>query len=172
VRGGSGCFVTGATDTMPPPFTDGGPSPFEVVHARVVVEGETARLAAENATPEDVISLEETVTMLRADIASGGDTRQTDRLFHVKLAEVAGNSVLTGIVADLWGYMTAPVFEGLGANSGLRDTDSTTVIEHMRVIEAVAARNARGAQDAMAAHLDRVRKILLEGDAGEGPGDF
>lgn len=171
VRGGSGCFVIGAPSTMPPAFTDGGPSPFEVIHARSVIEGETARLAAEKATPEDVSNLEETIAMMRADIASGRDTRETDRLFHVRLAEIAGNSVLAGIVGDLWDHMTAPVFDRLGANSGLRDTDTMTVTEHVRIIEAVRARDVQGARDAMAVHLERVRNTLLEGAVGEGLGE-
>ena len=171
VRGGSGCFVIGAPSTMPPAFADGGPSPFEVIHARGVIEGETARLAAEKAAPDDIASLEETVAMMRADIASGRDTRETDRLFHIRLAEIAGNSVLAGIVGDLWAHMTAPVFDRLGVNSGLRDTDSLTVTEHMRIIEAVASRDVHGARDAMAVHLERVRNILLEGAAGGGSGE-
>ncbi len=171
VRGGSGCFVIGAPNTMPPAFEDGGASPFEVIHARSVIECEIAPLAAEQAAPEDVDHLKETVTMMRADIASGRDTRETDRLFHIRLAEIAGNSVLTGIVSDLWSHMTAPVFNRLGANSGLRDTDNTTVIEHMRIIETVAARDVRGARDAMAVHLERVRNTLLEGAAGKEPGE-
>jgi DNA-binding FadR family transcriptional regulator len=170
VRGGSGCFVIGAPNTIPA-FADGGPSPFEVIHARSVIEGETARLAAEQAVPENVSYLQETVTTMRADIASGRDTRETDRLFHIRLAEIAGNSVLAGIVGDLWSHMTAPVFSRLGANSGLRDTDTTTVIEHIRIIEAVAAQNGQGARDAMATHLERVRNILLEGAAGKDPGE-
>ena len=71
--------------------------------------------------------------------------------------------MLAGIVGDLWNHMTAPVFSRLGAHSGLRDTDTITVSEHMRIIEAVAAKDAEGARGAMAVHLERVRKVLLEG---------
>jgi DNA-binding FadR family transcriptional regulator len=168
VRGGSGCFVIGAPSTTQPPFADGGPSPFEVIHARAVIEHETAGLAAERATPADIASLGETVAMMRADIAAGRDTREADRLFHIRLAEIAGNSVLAGIVGDLWANMTAPVFNQLGLHSGLRDTDSLTVTEHIRIIEAVEAGNAEAARAAMAGHLGRVREVLLEGATEEG----
>jgi len=167
VRGGSGCFVIAAPSTLQPPFPDGGPSPFEVVDARSVVEHETVGLAAEKATPEDIAFLNETVATMRADIAAGRDTRDTDRAFHIRLAEMAGNAVLAGIVGDLWGHMTAPVFNQMGVHSGLRETDTTTITEHMRIIEAVAAQDAQGARDAMAAHLARVRTVLLEGATGE-----
>lgn len=171
VRGGSGCFVTATPDTLLPKFADGGPSPFEVIHARSVIEGEIAALAAGKATPEAVAGLQETIAMMRADIATGRDTRETDKLFHVRLAEMSGNSVLAGIVGDLWSHMTAPVFSRLGAHSGLRDTDTITVSEHMRIIDAVAAQDAEGARAAMAVHLERVRKVLLEGAGGERQGD-
>jgi DNA-binding FadR family transcriptional regulator len=167
VRGGSGCFVIAAPAASQPPFADGGPSPFEVIHARGVVEHETVGLAAEKAMPEDVAFLHETVATMRADIAAGRDTRDTDRAFHIRLAEMAGNAVLAGIVGDLWGHMTAPVFNQMGVHSGLRETDTTTITEHMRIIEAVAAQDAQGAQGAMAAHLARVRTVLLEGATGE-----
>jgi DNA-binding FadR family transcriptional regulator len=166
VRGGSGCFVIGAPNAMPPAIVDGGPSPFEVIHARGVIEEEIAGLAAEREAPEDIAYLEETVAVMRDDIAAGRDTRETDRLFHLRLAEMAGNSVLTGILGDLWSYMAAPVFSKLGDNSGLRDTDSVTVIEHMKIIEAVAARDVPGARSAMAQHIQRVRNVLLEGTGG------
>ena len=168
VRGGSGCFVIGAPNATPPAILDGGPSLFEVIHARGLIEEEIAGLAAENAAPDAISDLEETLTAMRADIASGRDTRETDRLFHTRLAEMAGNSVLAGILDDLWGYMAAPVFSRLGANSGLRDTDSMTIIEHMKIIEAVAARDVPGARAAMARHIERVRKVLLEGTGGDG----
>jgi DNA-binding FadR family transcriptional regulator len=167
VRGGAGCFITAAPDTIQPPFADGGPSPFEVIHARGVIEDETVSLAAEKATPDDVSYLNETVTMMRGDIAAGRDTRGADRLFHIRLAEVASNAVLAGIVDDLWSHMTAPVFNQMGVHSGLRDTDSTTIAEHMRIIEAVAARDREAARKAMAAHLGRVRDVLLEGQTEE-----
>lgn len=171
VRGGSGCFVTATPDTLLPDFSDGGPSPFEVIHARSVIEGEIAALAAERASAEAVAGLEETIATMRADIAAGRDTRETDKLFHIRLAEMSGNSVLTGIVGDLWSHMTAPVFNRLGAHSGLRDTDNITVMEHMRIIEAVAAQDVQGARGAMAVHLERVRKVLLEGAGNERQAD-
>lgn len=165
VRGGSGCFVVANPNTIPPFFADGGPSPFEVIHARSVIEGEIAGLAAEKAAPEDIASLTDTVAIMRADIASGRDTRETDALFHIRLAEITDNSVLAGIVGDLWSHMTMPVFSKLWANSGLRDTDSMTVIEHIRIIDAVGARDIPRAQGAMAEHLERVRNVLLDGAA-------
>ena len=168
VRGGSGCFVIGAPNTLQPPFADGGPSPFEVIDARGVIEHETAGLAAEKAGAEELASLNETIAMMRADIAAGRDTREADRLFHIRLAEIAGNTVLAGIVGDLWSHMTAPVFNQLGVHSGLRDTDNITVAEHMRIIEAIAARDVQGARAAMGEHLARVRGVLLGGASGEG----
>ena len=163
VRGGSGCFVVAAPDTVPPAFTDGGPGPFEVIDARSLIEGEIVALAAEKAAPEDVSYLHQTVAMMRADIASGRDTRETDRLFHIHLAEMTGNSVLAGVVGDLWTLMTLPIFNRLWENSGLRRTDSTTIAEHIQIIEAVAARDIRRARQAMIDHLERVRNVLLEG---------
>jgi DNA-binding FadR family transcriptional regulator len=167
VRGGAGCFVIGAPGATQPPFADGGPSPFEVLHARRVVEHETVGQAAERADLDDIAALTETITLMRADIAEGRDTRDTDRLFHVRVAEIAGNAVLTGIVGDLWAQMTAPVFNQLGVHSGLRDTDNLTVTEHIRIIDAVAAHDVHGARSAMAEHLGRVSSVLLEGINGD-----
>lgn len=165
VRGGSGCFVIAAPDMLPAAFTDGGPSPFEVVEARTLIETGIAAMAAGKAAPGDVAGLDETIAMMRDDIAFGRDTRETDRLFHIRLAEMAGNSVLAGIIGDLWSHMTGPVFDRLGANSGLRDTHTTTITEHMRIIDAVRVGDASAAREAMAAHLERVRNTLLEGAA-------
>jgi DNA-binding FadR family transcriptional regulator len=167
VRGGAGCFVIGAPEATRPPFADGGASPFEVIEARKVVEGETVAQAASKADAGGVAALRETVATMRADIAAGRDTRETDRLFHMRIAEIAGNAVLAGIVGDLWAHMTAPVFSQLGVHSGLRDTDIQTVTEHLRIIDAIATHDVEGARGAMAAHLGRVSSVLLEGVNGE-----
>jgi DNA-binding GntR family transcriptional regulator len=41
----------------------------------------------------------------------------------------------------------------------------------MRIIDAVVAQDAEGARGAMAVHLERVRKVLLEGAEGERQGE-
>jgi DNA-binding FadR family transcriptional regulator len=165
VRGGSGCFVIAAPGTVSPPLADGGPSPFEIIQARTIIETDIAALAAGNSSPDAVAGLDETIAMMRADHAGARDSRDTDRLFHIRLAEMAGNSVLAGIVSDLWDHMTAPVFSRLGVNSGLKNTDTQTIAEHIRIIDAVRAGDPQAAREAMAAHLERVRNVMLEGSA-------
>jgi DNA-binding FadR family transcriptional regulator len=152
---------------LPAAISDGGPSPFEIIEARKIIETDIAAMAAKNAVPEALSGLNETIAMMRADVAAGRDTRGTDRLFHIRLAEMAGNAVLTGIVTDLWGHMTAPVFNRLGVNSGLTKTDTTTIAEHIRIIDAIRASDAPAARQAMAEHLGRVRSTMLEGSAGD-----
>lgn len=165
VRGGAGCFVAATPDMARPSLADGGPSPFEIIQARTIIETDVAAIAAGNATADAVARLDETIAMMRADEAAGRDSRGTDRLFHVRLAEMAGNSVLTAIVSELWEHMTAPVFNRLGVNSGLRDTDTQTIAEHIRIIDAVRGGEPEAAREAMAAHLERVRTVMLEGSA-------
>jgi len=140
-------------------------NPFDVIGARQMLEGEIAFAAAGNVTPAGLRGLTEAIEQMRADIGDGRDTRPSDRLFHVRVAEVTGNSVLSGLVDGLWAHMLAPMFDVLGRHADLREKDRMTVADHERIVEALARGDPVAAREAMRAHLAHVEDILMR----EGP---
>jgi DNA-binding FadR family transcriptional regulator len=175
VRVGAGAFVTdkaGANGVNGRLFEGVGSSPLELIAARRTIEPEVAALAAQLATPEEIAAIAETVTM----IAAAPDTaahRAADHKFHLRIGLASHNNILTTIVDECWAEMYSPMFERMGAITGLIITRcspqqrDTTVAEHEAVYRAIAAHDPDAARAAMDAHLAGVEAILVGGDAAE-----
>jgi DNA-binding FadR family transcriptional regulator len=174
VRVGAGAFITekatnGANHRL---FEGVGSSPLELIAARRTIEPEVAALAAQLATAEEIAAIAETVAM----IAAAQDTpahRAADHEFHVRIGHASHNNILTTIVDECWAEMYSPMFERMGAITGLivsrcsPQQRDVTVAEHEAVYQAIAARDPAAARAAMDAHLVGVEAILVGGDAAE-----
>jgi len=170
VRTGSGVYV------RPPPFTDDasggfdaqtrfdvGPSPFELLGARVLIEPEIAALAARQATHEAIDAIAATIWSLveaHYHLAS----LDADQQFHSLIASATGNSVVVTIVQNLWANMSSPVFEALSARTGLTDTDKMTIADHEDILKHITAHEPERARAAMCQHLKHVEAILASSD--------
>jgi len=125
-------------------------------HARHVIESETTALVARldgTARIEALARLEahlEEETNARA----GGQTGKVIRLsgeFHRLLAELAGNPVLTAIIADLvWRTALA-----LATHAGHEDTNCSPA-EHPMIVAAIRTSDAARAVALMTEHLHHV----------------
>jgi DNA-binding FadR family transcriptional regulator len=167
VRGGAGAFVQSArpaANNALAALPDPGPSPFDLIAARQMLEGEIAFSAAGNVTDEDLQALGEAIDLMRVDVAAGRDSRPSDRVFHLRVAAVTRNAVLTNLVDGLWAHMLDPMFDVLGHHTGLRSNDHMTVDDHELIVQALARRDATAAREAMRAHLAHVEQILLRED--------
>jgi DNA-binding FadR family transcriptional regulator len=175
VRVGAGAFITekaqtnGANHRL---FEGVGSSPVELIAARRTIEPEVAALAAQLATAEEIAAIAETVAM----IAAAQDTtahRAADHKFHVRIGHASHNNILTTIVDECWAEMYSPMFERMGAVTGLivsrcsPQQRDVTVAEHEAVYRAIAARDPAAARAAMDAHLIGVEAILVGGDVAE-----
>jgi len=89
----------------------------------------------------------------------------------VRIGLGSHNAVLTAIVDECWADMYSPMFERMGAITGLIASRCSpqqrdkTVEEHGEVYRAIAAHDPAAARAAMDHHLAGVERILHEGDA-------
>ncbi len=171
VRTGAGIFVLEAK--APTAVTlietkDPGPSAFELIQARRVIEGETAAIAAESCTSEDLKGLWAAIEKMETDIESGNQSvsnrEDGDLLFHSRIAAISRNSVLISIVDQLWAGKRRPLFKGVAAHAHLRENARRAVGDHKLVYERIEARDSQGARTAMQSHLDQVREVLLQAE--------
>src|SRR5450830_1588584 len=109
IRMGSGVYVCARALRRPALSIPMGESPAELMQARGVVEGSVIVLACVNATPEGLARVRESIEGMRADIAAGRDVLAHDREFHVRIAEMAGNSVLTALISTLFDERQRPL---------------------------------------------------------------
>jgi DNA-binding FadR family transcriptional regulator len=164
VRGGAGAFVKNARQGALAALPDQGPSPFDLIAARKLLEGEIAFVAATAIQPDDLKRLELSIEEMRADIDAGRDSRTADRVFHVRLAEATRNAVLAHLVDGMWMHMLTPIFDHLGKHANLSGNDRMTVDDHAEIVDALKRRDGEAARRAMREHLSHVEKILLQGD--------
>ena len=133
---------------------------------RLALESLSARLAAQRATPDDLVVLE-ALRQEQADTPVEDNRRlfDVDHKFHQAVAQAAGNKYLAetlerffGLSQRLW-YLVLPHLGFL----------PSAVEEHLELVEAIKARDAERAERIMRAHVqefyDKVREIIATGES-------
>ncbi len=159
IRTGSGTYVRDHA-RLSIPVMDAGPGPFELLHARLLIEGEVAAEAAVRATDSDLAAIEGTLHDMERIMAAGAHAREADQAFHVAIANVAGNSVLADLVARLWQGMFSPIFHKLSDLTGHMANQERTLAEHKAIFAALLTHDPVGARAAMRRHLKTVETVL------------
>lgn len=157
VRTGAGVFVLeprrAREKTRKVPKNEWGP--LEILRARRVIEGEIASLAAHHAKRKDIEAIGDAIGMMREDTERGVAPTLGDRAFHTAIAEAAGNAVLVDTVRTFWDARRGPLFERLGDYFENVPSWRTAIGEHEAILDAIRARDAAAARDAMHAHMDK-----------------
>jgi DNA-binding FadR family transcriptional regulator len=163
IRSGSGAYVREAVNPMSL-VLDSGPGPFELLRARILIEGEVAADAALYASAGDITKIEKTLQQMRKLVQAKTNAQVSDRQFHVAIGEAAKNSVLTSIVDGLWAGMFAPMYHRLSQRAGLDQHQAAALEDHEEIFAAIAARNPNEARRAMRRHLHHVEEHLTSDD--------
>ena len=130
-------------------------NPVEVVEVRMAIEPALARLAAVRASPLDLARIQ------KAAIAAEGDSGANDLAFHKAIAAGARNNLAAGL------YL---LLREIGRDARLKLGRNAPVCpkrlaqrnaEHRAIAEAIAARDADGAERAMRVHLTNVQRLIL-----------
>ncbi|OZI39731.1 GntR family transcriptional regulator [Bordetella genomosp. 5] len=151
VRMGSGIYVKRSTERAGDSLV--AESPLETIRARQMVEGELAAEAARLIAPGAVAGLRDAVALMQDEADSGNVPIRGDRLFHVRVAEMAHNSVLVRVVGELFDERHNPISMKLGDYFENPASWAAAITEHRRVIDAIARGDAAGAREAMRHHL-------------------
>jgi DNA-binding FadR family transcriptional regulator len=134
--------------------------PQEVMRARIALEPEITRLAALNATEEELSRLRNTNARCRA-AETWRQYEAWDALLHHQLANASHNILLIGLL-DILNAVRRTVTWGRLRNSPERPpADHHSFAEHDRIIAAIAARDLDEAEAAMRAHLESVARNLV-----------
>ncbi|ESQ92878.1 FadR/GntR family transcriptional regulator [Asticcacaulis benevestitus] len=133
---------------------------FELVEARILIEGDAAGLAAEAASADDVDTLNDYVLHMESTDPDVCET--ADRNFHIHIASMTHNGALIAAIELLWDLRkksplaTQIMSRARGGGLGAR------ILEHKNIISALKARNPSAARQAMREHLEGVREYLLD----------
>jgi len=165
VRMGSGIYVCDRNreqnaDTAQQDQDKDPPGPLELLRARALVEGEVAALAAGMANRTQIAGLEEAVRQMEAEAAGGAVPLHGDRLFHLRLARITGNSTLVRVVAELFDQRSNPLSSRLGEHLEHSASWRAAVREHRQVILALQCRDPAAARKAMQRHMAQSHRRL------------
>jgi len=163
IRSGSGIYVLLPQERPDRLTRSMGESPSELMDARAAIEGTVVILACARMTGEGLDTLQETIAAMRADIAKGRDPVEQDRLFHLTLAGLSGNSVLLRIVRDLFDERHSPISSHLSIRFDSRETWRAALAEHEAIFAALEASDPLMGQAAMRIHLDASKKRWVGG---------
>lgn len=159
-RAGSGTYVTYA-DSAETGSVIETTRPLELVDARFAIEPHMCRLAVLHATELDLARTEG----FMAEMESVTDARQfadLDERFHLALADAAHNPMIKWMMQkthEVRSHSQWARMRTLTLNRPIIDTYNR---QHRQIVDAIRARDAEGARDAMRTHLDTARRSLVE----------
>lgn len=155
VRVGSGIYVGQGARGEP---IGGDSGPFEVIRARLMIEGECAALAAKHGTAAQLRAIRQAHAGLQREAKRHHNPLGADRAFHVRIAEATGNSALVLVVQTLWDQRVGPLYRALETKLEYPAMAADTLREHADVLRAILARDAPAARAAMRRHMDMTQR--------------
>ena len=171
VRVGSGVFVSALRKLPAAPRLEvgegegEGEGPFELIRARWVVEGETAAIAAEEASIADQDEMHRAVEDLRKS-KSPRDSEAADRRLHVAIGSATRNGPLGQLVQLLWDQGRGALWRQMEHHFSTPALQAETIRDHELVVAAIEARSPAKARKSMHEHLTRVHREFARGFTG------
>ena len=160
IRQGSGIYVVEPRAGARGEMEDLDVGAFELLEARIIIEGGAAAVAATEASAADVARLAGLLDEMERSAAPQSEA--LDREFHLELARLTRNGPLLDAIETLWDLRTksklARMIERRAHGGGRLQRDE----EHRAILDALTRRDPAGARAAMQSHLEKVRDFLLE----------
>lgn len=161
IRRGSGTFVCDNPGVLEDPFgfafvEDKQKLALDLCEFRMVVEPEMAAMAAERATEEEIMKMEEAAREVEELCIQNKDHMQKDIIFHELIAQGTKNQVMPNII---------PVIQSaIGLFITVTDSSlkNETVETHRMVMDAIKAHDPKAAKEAMMKHLESNRDGIIK----------
>ena len=128
--------------------------PSEILEARRLIEGQTARRAAERASEAELEAIGASIEGMHEAIRDVARFDRADAEFHVLIARAGGNGLLAGYVEHLWQMRTGPLWDRWYDQTRSLANRRRSIADHEAIHRALARRSADVAATAMRAHID------------------
>lgn len=131
---------------------------YEEIHTvRQLLENGLIENILENATEKDIQDLEEINNKLNK-LNKLSDSAEIDFNFHLKLVEIAKNSLIKSIYQTLTSKIKYTMKIGKITEKGVYET----FLKHLAIIEALKTKNTIILREAMTKHFEPTAKLLKE----------
>ncbi len=161
VRRGSGTYVAATSSSEHDPLglsrlRDKSRLALELMEVRLLLEPESAALAAKAATQEQLTRLVSLCDETEYLYVNGEDPMQKDFEFHTWIGGCSGNRVVETLIPVIGQSIAACA--SLNRRTLMRETTET----HRAIVNAILERDPAGARYAMVMHLNHYRQVLVE----------
>jgi GntR family transcriptional repressor for pyruvate dehydrogenase complex len=126
-----------------------------LTETRGILEVHSAQLAAQRASKGAVADIKAALESFRAEVLAGRAAVEEDLLFHLAIAKATQNPVMSSLI----GLMTPDIIrihkESRVCEAGRA---AAALQEHVRIYQAIASHDARGATRAMSDHVRLIKR--------------
>ena len=159
VKTGSGVYVLESADELK--GLAGSIGPFELIEARVLLEGEAAALAAVMITPDQLDQLAKTLDdMAKENLDRNHGSTVADRQFHQIISEAAGNRVLALYITQLWAAQEEQNHIRMAHREVCMQDAPRRLAEHKAIYDAIKRKDSAAARSAMRNHFSSTLTAL------------
>ena len=128
----------------------------DLIETRLMLESQTAFLAAQRVTAENIEAIEETLRGMKASIGEPEKYLEFDLQFHLTIARATQNSILYSLLSMIRGYLQEWIKGSLTLNHQRlkrRRGRKLSLQEHQKILDALRKGEADQAQQAMMEHI-------------------
>ena len=135
---------------------------LDLIEVRRALEVHIATLAARRATKGDIADMEMSIAAMRA----GGDESEAfhdaDVRFHENLAAASGNRLLVFLIEAFAEPLRESRLRSFAGHRARGGGIEDVIQQHQTILDAVKARSAKAAAEAMRYHLEQTERDLRE----------
>ncbi|MDT2731792.1 FadR/GntR family transcriptional regulator [Streptococcus parauberis] len=162
VRQGSGTYISSKKGVAEDPFgfafvKDRVKLTTDLFELRYLLEPRIVERAAQFASDEDIVRLEEVVLAIEKALAENDPIHlELDVKFHSMLAEMSGNIAVTSMIPVI-----NQSIQIINEDYSNRQMKQTSIDAHRNILKAIQSRHPIAAYDSMLAHILTVRQTVL-----------
>ncbi|MCP4167317.1 MAG: FadR family transcriptional regulator [Chloroflexi bacterium] len=133
----------------------------EVLELRMGVEMQSAKLAAQRRTQEEVEEFQDILIEMESHIDNPDSYADINAQFHVLIAKAAHNTLLFYLISGIRDALRNVNLEGLRLRMN-REERYELYNAHKQIVAMIAAKNSEGAAQAMTSHFEEVLHKINE----------
>lgn len=139
--------------------------PFrELMEARKPVEVQSARLAAQRRTPEQLAGLRDIIRAMQRAIGNAEVYVNLDQNLHGLIADASGNRVIADVIRAIRGALNETTHNTLYRRRNRQQLERVHQL-HEIIVHEIGAQNAEAAARAMDMHFSEALQFLVERQA-------
>ncbi len=125
----------------------------DVIEARIMLERWSARLAAQQATGEDIAHLETFLGVMQGALNDRERFNEADTSFHVAIAETGRNRLVADLTTAIRDSMRGMILDSFRDHGTWEIVAPELLAQHEAILTAIEAHDGTRAADAIEAHI-------------------